>query len=258
MSRRDRKPDAQVRQEIEQLRQRIAALESLQSAAQPAAAEDCRVADRLLELYEHDRQLLGYEIHDGFVQNATGALLQFQAFDEQLKDDADKAWKSFRVAVSLLRQGIAEARRLINGLRVTVADEHGLRSAIEGLISEMRGIGGPPTELCWELRRAELPPRLAHAVFRIVQECLMNVARHSRSAKVQVALNEHGDKLEVEVKDWGVGFDPENISEEHVGLEGIRLRARLAGGSARIDSAPGRGATILVELPLEPASPPGY
>jgi two-component system, NarL family, sensor histidine kinase UhpB len=191
------------------------------------------------------------------VQNATGALLQFQAFEGQLKDDADMAWKSFHVAMSLLRQGIAEARRLINGMRVTVVDEHGLRSAIEGLISEMRGLGGPPTELCWELRRGELPPRLAHAVFRIVQECLTNVARHSRSAKAQVILSERDNQLKMEVKDWGVGFDPENISEERVGLEGIRLRARLAGGMARIDSAPGRGATILVELPLEPARPPG-
>jgi signal transduction histidine kinase len=258
MSRRNRQSDEHLRQEIKQLRETIAALESLQSAAEKAATDDCRVADRLHELYEHDRQLIGYEIHDGFVQNATGALLQLQAFEEQRKGEADKAWKAFHVALSLLRQAVAEARRLINGLRVVVPDKHSLRSAPEGLISDMRGIGGPPTELCWELHRSELPPRLAHAVFRIVQECLTNVARRSESENAQVALSERGEKLEVEVKDRGVGFDPENIPQDSVGPEGIRLRARLAGGSAQVESAPGRGTTVVVKLPLEPESPPAY
>jgi two-component system, NarL family, sensor histidine kinase DegS len=159
--------------------------------------------------------------------------------------------------VSLLEQGIAEARRLINRMRVTAPEEAGLKSAIEGLISEMSGIGGPPTELCWQLHRAELPPRLTHAVFRIVQESMTNIARHSRSAKARVTLNERDNKLHVKVKDWGIGFDSENISEEHVGLEGIRLRARLAEGSAQIESALGQGTTILVELPLEPVGMAG-
>jgi signal transduction histidine kinase len=254
MSKLNRQSDEILRREIEQLRQTIATLEALQFTTAKAAAEDCRGVDRLLELYEHERQLVGYEIHDGFVQDAPAALLQLQAFEEQLKGDVDKAWKAFHLAESLLRQGIAEARRLISGLRVLVPDEHGLRIAVERLVSQLPTTGGPPTELCWGLRRAELSPRLAHTVFRIVQECLTNVARHSRSAKAQVMLGEGDNKLTVEVKDWGVGLDPQNTAQESVGLEGIRLRARLAGGSARIDSAPGRGTTIIVELPLEPAN----
>ena len=256
MTRGDRHHDKQSREEVRRLRQKIATLESLRAAEQNAAAEDRAAASRILELWEHDRRLIGYEIHDGFTQPATAALMQFQAFQEQLSSDAQKAWKTFDAAVELLRQAVADARRLINGRRITALEESDLKTAIEGLVSETQRQGGPPIKLCWQLGPAELSPLLKHAVFRIVQECLTNVARHSQSARAQVRLSDHSGQLRVEVRDWGVGFDVKNVPKDRVGLEGIRLRARLAGGRATTDSAPGQGTTISVELPLAvPAQP---
>jgi len=162
------------------------------------------VANRILELCEHDRRLIGYEIHDGFTQLATAALMQFQAFQEQLPSDAQKAWKTFDAASELLRQAIADARRLINGRRITALEESDLKTAIEGLVSEsQRQQGSPPVALCWQLPGTELSPPLRHAVFRIVQECLTNVARHSQSARAQVRLSDHDGQLRVEVNsEW--------------------------------------------------------
>jgi two-component system sensor histidine kinase UhpB len=251
LARGDRHNDKQSREEVRRLRQKIATLESLCAVEQTAAAEDRAVANRILELCEHDRRLIGYEIHDGFTQLATAALMQFQVFQEQAPRNVLKAGKTFDAAVELLRQAIADARRLINGRRITALEESALNTAIEGLVSEsQRQQGSPPVALCWQLSETELSPLLRHAVFRIVQEHLPNGIRHRQSARTQVRLSDHDGQLRVEVRDWGVGLDVKNVPKDRLGLEGIRLWARLAGGRATLDIAPGQGTTIVVELPL--------
>lgn len=256
MTRGKRHDEKQLREEIRRLRERVATLESARAADGKAAAEDRTAANRILELCEHDRRLIGYEIHDGFTQQATAALMQFEAFQQELPRDTEKAWTAFHAGVNSLRLAVADARRLINGLRITALEQSDLKTAVEGLVSETQRQGGPPVAICWQLGPMGLSPPLRHAVFRIVQECLTNVVRHSQSALAQVRLSDQDGQLRVEVRDWGVGFDVKNVPKDRVGLEGIRLRARLAGGLATIDSTPGQGTTVAVELPLAvPAQP---
>jgi signal transduction histidine kinase len=87
-------------------------------------------------------------------------------------------------------------------------------------------------------------------VFRILQETLTNARRHSASERVLVELHEADNRLLVVVQDWGVGFDSQHVPEGHFGLKGVQERARLLGGMARIESTPGQGTRIEVELPL--------
>lgn len=242
--------ERQLRQEVQQLRQMVTTLKALRTAERKSALEDRRAADRILELCEDDRRLIGYEIHDGFLQKATAALMRLQAFQKELPQSAEKGWATFRTAVELLQQGIADARRLVNARRNTAMEEPNLRTAIERLISETQRHAGPPIALHWQLHVADLSPPLTRAVYRIVQECLTNIARHSQSNKARVRISQHDRQLQVEVKDWGIGFDIQTIQKDCVGLEGIRLRARLAGGKTTINSTPGQGTTILAELPL--------
>ena len=83
-----------------------------------------------------------------------------------------------------------------------------------------------------------------------MQECLTNACRYSRSPKVRVELAQVGGRLRIEVQDWGVGFDPEQVRNDHFGLQGIRERARLLGGASTIEAAPQQGTHVVVELPL--------
>ena len=85
-----------------------------------------------------------------------------------------------------------------------------------------------------------------------MQECLTNACRYSQSEKVRVELGQAGDRVHVEVRDWGIGFDPAQVEHGHYGLQGIRERARSLGGSAVIETAPGKGTRITVDLPLLP------
>ena len=91
---------------------------------------------------------------------------------------------------------------------------------------------------------------MENVIYRIVQEGLSNARNHSKSKKIRVSLKQRGDRLRIEIRDWGVGFDPKLVQEDHFGLEGIRERARLLGGKCSIKSKPGEGTVIMVELPL--------
>ena len=151
--------------------------------------------------------------------------------------------------MQLVREGHAEARRLIGGLRPPQLEEGGVLAAIESLVEECNKRNKVKIEFRSNVAQLELAPMLENTVFRIVQECLTNACRHSKSKKVKVELTQHDDQLRIEVRDWGVGFKVDRVGEGHFGLEGIQERAKVFGGRAIIKSSLGKGTTIIVELP---------
>ena len=215
-----------------------------------AVGKEQRLLRRLLDLHERDRRLTAYDIHDGFAQQLTGAMYRLQAFREMLNRNPQKAWDDFDAGVRLIGRAIDETRRLISGLRPPILDESGIVDAIEYLICERRRHGGPAIEFIHEVGFHRLAPPLESALFRIAQESMQNACRHSRSDRVNIALTQQGNSIHLDVRDWGVGFSPQNIEEQHFGLQGIRERARLLGGRVTIESAPGKGTHVAVELPL--------
>ena len=90
-------------------------------------------------------------------------------------------------------------------------------------------------------------------LFRIVQEALSNVRRHSQAKTAHITLEQSGDRVQLTVHDSGIGFDPRKITHRQFGVRGIEERARLFGGTAEIHSIPGGGTRIAVDLPLKPA-----
>jgi signal transduction histidine kinase len=214
---------------------------------------------RTLDLYERDRKVTAYEIHDGLSQQLAGALMYFEACGQLGDRNSPEARDRFERAIGLLREGVNETRRLIGGLRPLVLEEAGFVEALEHLVREAQQRWGRPIELVHELRPARLAPPLETALYRIVQESLSNACRHSQSERIRVTLTERGGLIQLEVQDWGKGFDPEQVQPGHFGLRGMRERARLLGGRATIESAPGQGTRVLVELPAVEAAaePPG-
>ena len=204
----------------------------------------------MVNYQERERQLVAYEIHDGLAQELTGAIFRFQAFRGTLDRDAEEAWKMFDVGVELLQKGVNEARSLITGLRPPVLDELGIVAAIEYLLCENEERGGPSVDFRHALRPDRLDPSLQVAIFRIVQESLTNARRHSQSSRVQLTLAECEETLLIDVRDWGIGFDPDRVKSNHFGVEGIRERVRLLGGRMTLNTKPGQGTHLEIELPL--------
>ncbi len=223
--------------------------------ANEAVRKEQDLLRQLIELHERDRKVLAFELHDGFAQQLTGAMMSLEVAARLTTSNPEKAEAPLVEAMRLLRESIEESRRLVSGLCPPVLDQFGIVAAIEHLVSlnhcdEQLGI-----EFVSRGRMRRLAAPLENAVFRIVQETLTNIRRHSQSRKATVELQLEGDQVCVQVRDWGVGFEPDGIQEACFGLRGIRERARLLGGKAQIRSTPGDGTTVHVCLPMiEPPS----
>jgi PAS domain S-box-containing protein len=217
--------------------------------AEQQLQEKQRFLERLLNTHERDRQLVAYEIHDTFLQGVIGALMFVDAFHEQSAGGRQADASQLEMAQGLLRKSITEARRMISGLRPPIIDEQGIVAAVEYLINEMNATG-LEIEFSHSIAFERLAPLVEAAMFRIVQEGLTNFQRHSQSTRAAVSIRQSDEQVCLEIRDWGVGFDPALAGEGHFGLQGVRERARLVGGSVAIDTAIGKGTRLAVTIPV--------
>ncbi len=215
-----------------------------------ALQHEHRVLRKMLAAQDRERKLVAYEIHDDLAQKLVGAVMQFEAF-EQLRDgDPRQASDCFSAGFHLLRKSLSETRRLIAGLRPLVLDESGVLAAIGQLIRDVENQGDLEVEFHSDVKFKRLQPLVENAIFRIVQESLTNIQHHSQSGTALVKIAQDGDRVRITIQDRGIGFDLSRVKEKCFGLEGIRERARVLGGWATIDSAPGQGSRIVVDLPV--------
>jgi signal transduction histidine kinase len=204
---------------------------------------------RLLDLQERERQLVAYEIHDGLVQYLAAGLMHLETFAEANKVARAETNAEYETAATLLRNALTEARRLISGLRPPILDEQGVEAAIEYVVNEARH-DIPRVDFVSRAYLGRLAAPLEVALFRIAQEALTNVRRHSGAKRAEVQLLRVGEYVRLSIRDWGCGFDPKTVHEEQFGLQGIRQRARLLGTLATIESTPGKGTIVIVDFPI--------
>ncbi len=213
--------------------------------------EKLAAVEQVLKLTDRERQLIAYEIHDGFVQQMLTALMQLDAYRNSLREGKPHAEQKLEAIAEALRQGAAEARQLIERVRPPDLTPAGLVGAIWTLTQRLSQASGIHIEFQVDRSFPRLTPESELAVYRIVQECLTNVQRHSQSERAQVELKDTGRNLEIVVRDWGAGFEPDAVGDGHYGLIGIRERARLLGGRTQVVSSPGQGACLTLTLPRE-------
>jgi signal transduction histidine kinase len=147
---------------------------------------------------------------------------------------------------------VAATRRISADLRPLVLDDLGLVSATEWLVQEFTQRTGIPCELAVSSPDLELKDPQATVIFRILQESLTNVARHAQARRVEVELAHANGAVTLSVRDNGRGFNldaPRKPSS--FGLRGLRERVSLLGGEVSIESQPGRGTALRVQIPLE-------
>ncbi len=219
-------------------------------AAEESREEQLRHAEDLLRWHVLERRLIAYELHDGLVQEITAAQLHLQSLLETGEVAAGASRAQLELVLGQIRRAVDEARRFIGGLRPLLLEEAGVVRAVERLIADQPP-GGPAMILEVHGQFDRLEPHLETTIFRVVQEAVANVRRHSRSDRAEVLLSQSGQRISVEVRDWGVGFDPAVVKETSFGLRGIRERARLLRGRALVESALGKGTRVLVDLPLD-------
>jgi two-component system sensor histidine kinase UhpB len=212
--------------------------------AQEALEREHRALRRMLHAQDRERQLVSYDLHDGVAQHLTAAMMHFQA----CKPGEVCAYHD--PGLQMLERAMAESRRLISGLRPPILDDSGIVAAIAHIIHDLRAQGGPEVDFRSNVTFDRLEPTLENSLYRIVQEGLTNAHQHAKVGRVRVELIQKDDTVVILVEDHGIGFDPTLVDERRYGLAGIRERARVLGGNAVIESAPGKGTRIQVDLPL--------
>jgi two-component system, NarL family, sensor histidine kinase UhpB len=222
-----------------------------QKWAEERLKREQRALYRMVTANDHERKLIIYDLHDGVAQQLMGALLLVRSLSGGKNREAKLNEKTHRQAVAALSRASAELRRVMNWLRTPVLEKFGLVEAIEDFAVQLRSLPkAPNVRYHHDVRFDRLEPMLENSLFRIAQEAMTNACRHSQSDNVQVELIQRGDQVVLEVRDWGIGFDEKAVDGNRFGLEGIRERTRILGGTVNIASGKTQGTTIRVTLPL--------
>ena len=210
--------------------------------------------DRLVNLCRTDRQLIGYEIHDGLVQEMTAAQLFMESGLAALHDADAGAKQSLQDAATWLRRSIDDARRLIQGLEPPEFETLGLTEAVRQLTKDER-LRGADVALESNDLLVDLDETLALAVFRMIQEALTNIWKHAEATEASVRLERGNESLTITVADNGKGFAPETDAAKRFGLKGMQQRAIAFGGSLEIRSEEGQGSELSMVMPLMVRNP---
>jgi len=205
------------------------------------------------EAIEAERRRVARELHDELGQLLTAMKLDLGDLERHLPPgDAGLAESVDRMR-GLLDEMVASTRRISTDLRPLMLDDLGLGAALDWLVQNFTKRTGVAVRMEISEALAEVGEPQASAVFRIVQESLTNVARHSGATEVTVQVTEAQGKVTVEVHDNGRGIAPEDQGKRgSFGLLGIRERARLLGGNAIIGNHPSGGAVVTAHMPLAP------
>lgn len=216
-------------------------------------AELRALSSHLQDIREEERAAMAREVHDELGQQLTGLKMDLALILKKLPA-ANTDWLVAKTqgTMDLLDTTIRTVRKIASELRPSILDDLGLVAALDWQGQEFMKRSGIGTSFESDATIPTLPPGVSIGIFRICQESLTNVARHSRAKNVSIALQTRGDHLTLTIQDDGCGLDPERTGRngKTLGLLGMKERALMMGGTLMIDSKPGEGLTLCVTVPL--------
>jgi two-component system, NarL family, sensor histidine kinase DevS len=202
----------------------------------------------LLEGQELERRRLARELHDETGQALTSILLGLKTLEQQVGSEPLAELRE------LVGSALADVRRLTTELRPPALDDFGLEPALERLARMTGERGGLDVHVSVAAPAGTLQASQETTIYRIVQEALTNVVKHASARTVSVLVTAAGGAVRTVIEDDGVGFSPESVRADALGLVGMRERVLLLGGRFEAHSSPGAGTTLLAELPLADSS----
>ncbi len=211
------------------------------------------VSFKLLLAEENERKRIAQEIHDGIGQHWSTVKLQLENVLEQLGKEIATPLEGL---LPVIQTGIEETRRIQMNLRPALLDDLGILATINWFVREFKK-ANPGMQIITKLNIQEdqIPATIKTVIYRITQEALNNVIKHSKAKVVNIGLEIKGKKIEFVIQDGGQGFDVDVIltqkrTDSGLGLAGMMERAKLSGGVLYIESALGSGTTIRALWPF--------
>ncbi len=225
----------------------------LETEVAQRTAQLTELAQHLQTAREDERSRLARDLHDELGALLTSAKLDAARIKARLTGTAPEALERLAHLVTMLNSGIALKRRIIEDLRPSALGALGLVATLEILGREFAERSGIEVEC--QLAPVRLTAAGNLVVYRLVQEAITNISKYAQARHVRLEMAEQGSRVEVSVRDDGVGFDSSAPARSAYGLVGMRFRVQAEHGSLRVVSAPGQGTLIGMSLPVTAAAP---
>jgi PAS domain S-box-containing protein len=212
-----------------------------------------QLASHLQNIREDERAAIAREIHDQLGQQLTGLKMDISWVSKKInfaKDDLVK--QRIDGAMELLDSTIKTVRKIATELRPSIIDDLGAIAAIEWQSQEFEKRSGILTQFRSGMAEPDFPPGMAIGLFRICQESLTNIGRHSSAKNIMITLDEQNEEVVLKIEDDGIGFMVQQIGQKKtLGLLGMRERAQMMGGEVEVTSSPGNGTTLVARIPVQ-------
>jgi len=228
LAHRERKQHAQLEAAHQRLRRHAATVEQL--------------------AVSRERNRLARELHDTLAHSLAALSVQLEAVRTLLTHNPAAAQDALNDVTTLARNGLEESRQAIQALRTDPLKTLGLVGALRSTLRAFQARTGVQADLSVAGHEPDMMDEEAQTLFRIAEEALTNVERHAAAQQVTVRLAFGSDRIDLVVRDDGVGFDPAAVDPDHYGLTGIRERAAMIGATLRVRSRPSGGTEVRCSL----------
>lgn len=213
------------------------------------------LSEHAINALEEERRRIALTLHDDTGQALSMLIINLERLEHQIPDGETGIKEKLEATRQLAQQSLSNLRMIVYGLRPTILDDLGLVPAIRWYARTNLEEAGIMVEIHANGEVEPLSPQLKSTLFRIAQEAINNIVKHSKAQQVEIKLSQRENNIQLEVQDDGEGFDLTIVRQEalrlqHLGLLGIQERAELAGGDVQLRSEPGSGTRILVTVPF--------
>jgi signal transduction histidine kinase len=197
-----------------------------------------------------ERNRMARELHDTLAHTLSSVAVELEAVRTLIKRQPAEALKLVDQSLGITRTGLNETRKALQDLRALPIDDLGLTLALKTQADSIADRGGIKMRARIDRGMDKLAPDLAYCIYRITQEGLENVIRHSGAQRAILRLSRLDGQLQLTITDDGMGFDPDSVdARDRFGLRGMCERAEMMGGNLTVDSSAGHGTTICLTLP---------
>jgi signal transduction histidine kinase len=225
------------------------------SRAQLLVSERARLLEaEINNASEREKTRVGRDLHDSVCQDLVVISYSLRLLKEELEEEAPAKAPAAGEIAELLQEAIVHTRDLAHGLSPVDSDEDGLASALEQLAARTSKLSGVQCSFIYPESVRIREHSRAINLFRITQEAVANALKHGHPTSIIVALESSDSEISLRITDDGVGFDPENVEKQGMGLSTMRYRAKVEGGDLEIERNPPHGVAIICSIPLNAVS----
>lgn len=214
-----------------------------------------KLLSKLIQAQEEERKRMAAELHDTIAQSLVGILTKVQTCQALLKKAPEKISGKLEELKNVVGENVKEVREIIFNLRPSSLDDLGLIASLENYIKRFERETSIEVEFMINIRELRLPTTVETAMFRLIQEALTNVKKHSKAGRVMIKLNLEPNAANLRIADNGAGFEWESVTERFLrgdshGLQGMKERVSLLGGDFRVITEKGKGCIVRARIPL--------